>query len=199
MIGWNVGWRSSLLQRVADLETNQATQQSTISALSLALGSVFGVAGRGAIAGTVVPNGGRTRLPLPVISEALPPDGRWNRRPDGVIEYDGSLGGLYAVLCSVSFQTSLALLARYTFLLQEGTGLAASEAGVRDTLQGSLERQLAGTNSTTVVCGGPITLEPTGGELALRVEHTAVASLTLTPGEVQYFLHRIDTPPVPPP
>jgi hypothetical protein len=129
--------------------------------------------------------------------EALPPDGRWNRRADGVIEYDGSLGGLYAVSCAISFQTTLALLARYSFLLQEGTGLAASEAGVRDTLSGSLERSLAGANTTTALCIGPLSLRATGGELALRVEHTAAASLTLTPSDVQYFFHRIDTLPVP--
>lgn len=187
----------SLANRVADLETNQTTQQSTISALTAALQSVFGVAGRGSIAATSVANAVRVRLPLPVVSEALPPDGRWNRQANGVIAYDGSLGGLYVVSCAISFQTSLAVLTRYSFILQEGTNLAASEVGVRDTLTGSLERSLAGTSTTTAICIGPLSLQNTGGELALRVEHTGAASLTLTPSDVQYFLHRIDTLPIP--
>lgn len=189
--GYFSGYGDALLeQRVSDLETNQETQAASIQALNDASVVAYRLSAVGAGAGAAVAAGATVRFALPALSERFPDDARWNRLASGVWEYDGTLEGIYEAHCPVAFGTSLAVLVSYTWMLAEGTGLDTGSPVIRDSVAFTIERQLVGGNATAVPTG-PLTLQGTGGQIALFASHSSGLSVTLTPATIALFLTRV--------
>lgn len=193
--GWGgtlVGWSQAgaVEQRISDLETNQEQQAIEIAALEAEAIIAYRASLVGAGVGAAIGAGATVRFALPNIVERFPNDSRWNRVASGVLEYDGTIGGIYEVHCPVAFGTSAAVLASYTATIVEGTGLDTGSPVVRDTATFTIERQLVGINVTAAITG-LVTLQPTGGQIALRFSHNQGASITVTPATIALLLLRV--------
>lgn len=196
VVGWN-----PLDDRISDLETNLAAQEAQIQAVADSIVAAYYVAGRGSGAGQVVASGALVRVPLPGIFEKLPNNADWSRNGNGIYDYGGNVAGTYSAKCIVNFGVSLGVLQLYTFHFVEGTDLLNVTAipdvtRIRDSCVCSLERAV-NTGQGSAVISGPLILQPTGGQIALLVQHNSGLSVTITPGTLLPFLHRIDPVPVP--
>lgn len=194
--GYSFGYQNPVAveQRLDDIETNQQTQQTALATLNASVVVAHRVSASGSLGATVVAAGATVRLSLPTIAESEPSDGRWSRQGTGVIAYDGSLAGVYEVHCPVSFATTLATLASYTFAVNEGTDLATAPV-IRDSVAFAIERQLITAGNGTANPTGLLTLQPTGGEVALTVAHSALASLSVTPTTIELLMTRVSATP----
>jgi len=199
-VGWqSVGW-NPFAARLADVETALGNQSAQIAAINASIVAAYYVAGRGSGAGQAVASGALVRIPLPAIFEKLPNNADWTRNGSGIYDYGGNVAGTYSAKCIVNFGVSVGVLQLYTFHLIEGTDLVNLTAlpdvtRVRDSCVCSLERAV-NTGQGSAVVTGPMILQPTGGQLALFVQHNAALSVTITPGTILPFLHRIDPVPI---
>lgn len=187
--GYSFGYRDP----VAD-EARLAAVEAVANAANTAATSAWYATCRGSVTPIVVAQGAQVRVPIPALFQQLPTDSRWTRSPAGVLSYDGILDGLFVANVVFNFTTSVGVLQTYTVTIAEGTGLETGTPTIRDSESMSLPLQLAG-GAGTLVIAAPLVLRASGGQVALFVQHTALASVTITPSSVSVFIFRIDPEP----
>lgn len=181
---------SALETRVTDLETNQATQAADIAALEAGIVDVYTLHAQGALAPFAVGAGAVVRVDVPalVAGDIFPADpGLWVLA-GGIVNYDGSLAGVYEVHMPVSFSTSIGAATVYTWDVVEGTDLATVPVR-RDVARFAVEKQLT-ISETTANPNGLLRLQPTGGEIGIFVFHNSGGGATLEATTLSLLLTR---------
>lgn len=184
----------SLANRVADLETNQATLEAEIAALEAGQLDVYTAHAQGAVAPFAIAAATAIRINVPALvpGDIFPPDiGLWVLS-GGVLSYDGSLAGLYEVHCPGSFSTSVAAVTAYTLEVVEGLNLATSPVR-RDVVSYVIEKQLT-ISDTTLNPTGYLRLQETGGQIALFMSHNHGSAATIEFTTLSLVLQRSRLP-----
>lgn len=179
--------------RVAALEGDFAAQDAEIAALQAGIVDVYTAHAQGAIAPFAVASGAVVRINVPALvsGDQFPNDGSWVVT-GGLIDYPGSLAGLYEVHCPIAFSTSLGAATVYTWEVVEGTSLATVPVR-RDFATFSVEKQITASD-TSATPTGYLRLRDTGGQIGIFVFHNSGSSATLEATTLSLVLQRSSLP-----
>lgn len=193
-VQWGYGFGyGNLEDRVAALEGDFATQAAELAAIQAGIVDVYTVHAQGAIAPFAVGSGAVVRVNVPalVTNDQFPDDGSWVVT-GGLIDYPGSLAGLYEVHCPIAFSTSLGAATVYTWEVVEGTSLATVPVR-RDIATFAVEKQITASDTSSTPTGY-LRLRDTGGQLGIFVFHDSGSSATLEVTTMSLVLQRSRLP-----